>query len=602
MKKKIIQVDLLQQHLSDVLSSIPTNIILDKKVPGVGATTVEIKAKRHSILILPNLPVIDGKSKDVRHKLDNLFPVKKGVDIDDISEYIAQTMKDGKFVKILSTPEGYYKVKKAFEILGTDIYSVCFLLIDECQKLIDDVDYRSSIIDPMDDFFLYVGKAMVSATPKIPNDPRFERDDFRIIEVEPVNFTPNKIKLIDTNNIVESIKKQINHARNNTFFAFFIPSVELILYLIQKLEIQDEVSVFCADHSKSKIHSTIKKKNVHTEWKPEYKKKFMCFTNRFNTGFDIYIEEKPVVMFVSAPRFAEHTMIDPYTDAIQAVGRFRNGIAEAIHIVNINPNLPERNKEGVKEYLNGQEEAYNSIKNLHETATCIERKNAFKTAMETMPFHKFLSRTGKYDYYLIDNYIDNELITSAYRDINTLSQLYSDTVFDLQESERERYQITDVTRKRLENNESTLSMRKEVLPILDQLFNIETQMNQNEIDEIRKIDPLIVEAYEKLGKERIIHLKYNTKKMKEALIMDKYNNEITGKEFLELLHNSFRPGERYTLKNTKEELKRIHDLVNLKPTEAITAKTIEKFFDVRECKMGNSKAILILEPRLKSSY
>lgn len=54
------------QYLSDIMPLIPSNTILYKKITGIGTTTAEIKAERHSIIIVPNKPVIDCKCK--KHK------------------------------------------------------------------------------------------------------------------------------------------------------------------------------------------------------------------------------------------------------------------------------------------------------------------------------------------------------------------------------------------------------------------------------------------------------------------------------------------------------------------------------------------------------
>ena len=76
------------QYLTEVLPMIPTNTILYKKLTGLGATYGELKAKRNSIIIEPNKPVISGKCKDPKHKDDNLFGVYEGVYTDNIIAYI----------------------------------------------------------------------------------------------------------------------------------------------------------------------------------------------------------------------------------------------------------------------------------------------------------------------------------------------------------------------------------------------------------------------------------------------------------------------------------------------------------------------------------
>ena len=58
------------QYLSDVMTMIPADCILSKRIPGCGATTLEIMTDRNSIIIVPNVPVINSKEKK--------FPKMKG--------------------------------------------------------------------------------------------------------------------------------------------------------------------------------------------------------------------------------------------------------------------------------------------------------------------------------------------------------------------------------------------------------------------------------------------------------------------------------------------------------------------------------------------
>ena len=76
------------QYLTDVLPEIPSNCILVKTLTGLGATYSELKAKRNSIIIEPNKPVILDKPKQNIHKDDNLKGVCEGVSRDDIVKYI----------------------------------------------------------------------------------------------------------------------------------------------------------------------------------------------------------------------------------------------------------------------------------------------------------------------------------------------------------------------------------------------------------------------------------------------------------------------------------------------------------------------------------
>lgn len=150
------------QYLKEVLPKIPANTILYKKLTGLGATYGELKADRHSIIIEPNVPVIIGKCEDSKHKADALFGVYKGVNTEDIIEYLNKNK--GRFYKILTTPESFKKVKDAFEAMDMDIRFTCFLLFDECHKVTKDVDYRNDITLPLDDFFDFEEGARFSHT------------------------------------------------------------------------------------------------------------------------------------------------------------------------------------------------------------------------------------------------------------------------------------------------------------------------------------------------------------------------------------------------------------------------------------------------------
>ena len=123
------------QYLTDVLPTIPTNTILYKKLTGLGATYGEIKANRNSVIIEPNKPVIIGKCNDPKHSNDNLFGVHDNIYVDNIIRYITRSQKQSKYIKILTTPESFLKVRDAFEEMDMDIRFDCFLLFDECPRV-----------------------------------------------------------------------------------------------------------------------------------------------------------------------------------------------------------------------------------------------------------------------------------------------------------------------------------------------------------------------------------------------------------------------------------------------------------------------------------
>lgn len=247
MNTQIIQINKNEngkiQYLTEVLPMIPTNTILYKTLTGLGATYGELKADRNSIIIEPNVPVIVGKCNDPKHKEDNLFGVYEGVYTEDVIKYLEKSAD--KRTKILTTPESFQKVKDAFELMDMDIYGTCFLLFDECHKIVKDADYRSDITLPFDDFFLFNEKALVSATPISFSDPRFEMQKFQIIRIEPAFEYKLPVSLIHTNNVLEQLKRTLDKL-DATDICLFVNSTDMIYSFIKQLDIENESTVFCA--------------------------------------------------------------------------------------------------------------------------------------------------------------------------------------------------------------------------------------------------------------------------------------------------------------------------------------------------------------------
>ena len=599
MNTQIIQINKNEngkiQYLTEVLPMIPANTILYKTLTGLGATYGELKADRNSIIIEPNVPVIVGKCNDPKHKGDNLFGVYEGVYTEDVIKYLEKSAD--KKTKILTTPESFHKVKDAFELMDMDIYGTCFLLFDECHKIVKDADYRSDITLPFNDFFLFNEKALVSATPISFSDPRFESQKFQTIKIEPTFEYKLPIKLIHTNNVLEQLKRELD--KLDTTICFFINSTDMIHSFIKQLDIENESTVFCAKKSVEKLKSK-KFKQAFEQWSKSQMKKYNFFTSRFYNALDIELEIKPTVIMISDVYFSEYSMIDPHTDAIQAIGRFRNGVNSVYHIFNTNPNLPVRTKEEIDIYLQVSKEVYNKIKTFYNCATSEEARSAYREALKVLPFNKMLDKEGRENFFAIDNYVDEALLKSSYNEKEELIASYKrNPLFDL-DVESAYFPFGDFERLKKESKYASLKdKRKEVVHQLELLKgDDETEMIRNYKNELRQADPFIYEAYEEIGKEMIESLDYSVKRIKEAMILKQYREKTEGTEFIQLIKNSFKVGQRYTKKHIKEELTRIYALTGVTPQKTITGQSIKEFFHVKEINTGGSRKFLLVESKI----
>ena len=584
------------QYLTEVLPEIPTNTILYKKLTGLGATYGEITAKRNSIIIEPNVPVIIGKCNDPKHKDDNLFGVYEGVYTDDIVNYLEKSKK--KYYKILTTPESFQKVKDAFEELEMSAHCSCFLLFDECHKLVKDADYRNNITLPIDDFFKFDQKALVSATPIELNDPRFKEQNFKMIEIQPTFDYKKELWLHHTNNTLQALKTVLSKLDNEETaplpICVFINSTDIIYSLMKQLDLLEDSAVFCAPKSVDKLKKN-RFCNVYEEWNKDKMKRYNFFTSRFFNAVDMELEEQPHVIMLTDVYFAEHTMIDPYTDAIQIVGRFRNGVSSIIYISNTKKGLPQRSKEEIKGYLICSKEIYRTMKNFYDCATDRASRDAYRAALESLPFNRMLDRNGRENWFAIDNYMDEELMKNYFHDENSLYKAYDNCDSFIVYHAGYYCPLGDSERLKRENkSQSIKDKRKEIVRQLEMLGDCVTEMELEYKRDLIAADSFIVEAYDTVGKEVIEKLKYSKKKITEAMIQKQYSEKATGTEVIRLIKNSFTVGQKYTCKHIKEEITRIYALLNIHPPKTITSKTINDFFVVSECKVNKDRGYLFI--------
>ena len=236
------------QRLSDIFpDGIPANTIIDKTVCGIGATYLEIHTDRDSIIIEPNVPVIIGKMKQ-HSQIIGVFSEK--IKQKDIIDKVRNTQGH---VKIMTTPDSYNKVTGALKSIGIDYRNSYFLLFDECEKLVSDIDYRPNMALPISDFFKFTNKAMVSATPIVVNDPRFTEQGFKIIKVRPEYNHKQVIELKPTNNVNAMLRKTLERIGDEPMKCIFYNSVTGIRDLIDYLGIVDKSNIYCSTESSKEL-------------------------------------------------------------------------------------------------------------------------------------------------------------------------------------------------------------------------------------------------------------------------------------------------------------------------------------------------------------
>ena len=550
------------QYLSDVMNKIPSNCILSKRIPGCGATTLELDTNRSSIIVVPNVPVIVSKC----NKYPNLLGVYEGVNQSQIVEYLTNNPTR----KIMTTPESFSKVKSACEKCNVNIYTNFFLLMDECHQLIKDVDYRIDIVMPMNDFFRFNRKALVSATPIGFSDPRFEENHFEIIEITADYDYRQDITVTQTYNIAKAVGQYLEN--HNGTICFFINSVVEIYSIMKHFGIMEDSAVYCAPKSRGKLKTEYGFTNAYTEWSAESMKKYNFFTGRFFTAFDLELPYKPDLVMVTDPYNAEYTMLDVDTDCIQICGRFRNGINSATHIYRVNPEIVVKSMEQMEWEISAHEFAYTTIQTLYNSAENKESRFAFGAVLETLPFRKYQYPDFTKNWFAVDNDINEVLVQNQYQ--SDITEWYTDCHFFNPTFTKCGYDKDDEKMKIIRAARSVKDKRRKMVQLLSEREEPQSEYALDFINDMRKIDPFIVDAYEVLGKERIEELKYNQKKMNEEMILA----ERKGNKVVRLIKNYFEIGKDYLNDTIVNKISEIFERLNIHPEKEIKPSIILDYY------------------------
>lgn len=569
--------------LSDVMKEIPTNTILNKVMTGCGATTLEINAARHSIIIEPNVPVIIGKK--AQH--DFLFSVYEGTTREDVKTYLAGD-EDG-YRKIITTPECFdKKVLPDMYELGIPVYEDYFLLFDECEKPIQDVGYRGDIYLPVEDFFKFKGKAMVSATPIIPSDPRFEEQGFEMLRIVPTYDYCKDLTVVITNNTVRVLRILLERYRKaGEKVCIFFNSTDATLSLIQTLKLQERSKVFCSEKSvrKLKREGFAAVSDNLTELA-----EVNFFTSRFYSAVDIKLDYQPNVIVLTDVFHAPYSMIDPQTEVVQAIGRFRNGVGKLHHVTNTCNQLTCLSRETLNIQLESKEAIYNKVAAI-PTANEIE-KAALMEAVGGMDYKRFITRDGKRNWFMWDNAWEDEKIRAYYQDPSTVEAAYKGAPFHAEIVEY-KHSVTDEDRLRRKQAglKSIKELWREVVSQLDkmQAANLDAEPSYM-LDELGEEFEAMVRAHTILGAKRIESLGYDRRKIEAALGSVEENRLLTSEKMQQAVYCRFHTGDIVPANEVNAFMRQLITDNGIPFEGRVDRKIIGLFFELEDCKQGGARA------------
>mgnify|MGYP002748983492 FL=1 len=231
--------------LSNYLTKMPHGLV-DKKIPGIGATTLEINSKRNSIIVFPTKALAYSKHSKHPNTLyvgSEIKGEKEKVTNQQIEEYLA---KDG-YKKLLVVADS---LGRLLGIIGKENYKDYFLMVDEIDVLQTDNNFRPQLENVIDYYLMFPlkNRCMVTATMKEFSNPHL-KTECRFPITWKYN-THRNIDLLHTDNVTQAvIEKVISHPTEKVFIAY--NSILQIRNIIASLdeETRKECAILCSEVS-----------------------------------------------------------------------------------------------------------------------------------------------------------------------------------------------------------------------------------------------------------------------------------------------------------------------------------------------------------------
>ena len=552
----------VDERLDKAFTVLPSNANIDKGRCGIGGTTLEIKANRHSIFIVCTLGGIIGKATDN----SNIFPIHGKITPKDI---IPELNKDTGHRKLFVTPDSFWKIiKAAKDSIGLDkLHSDYFVLYDEVHTAVTEA-WRPNVLAPFKWIWEFKNKSFITATPCEINDPNFlALQNYKVEFHEPY---VGKVNIVECkqDEISSCVDAHIANAPNlpGSLF-FFYNSVTEIAEAIKRNDLKD-CHIYCAD--KKDNYEKLPDQLEVFRREPETGKyaKINFFTTRYFECFDLMAENATIILITDTTK--PHTRVGISNKGVQAVGRIRDNGGEndkpyaIMHITN-----------------------HRSIKKMKSREEFKQEYDLHKTII--VPYNQYVEKCSSCSVIPLQSYqepirgftdIDEITYTATFSQskldqvINQLvcNEEFNDLQFIIQAWERRKYKVSVTTHRGIPELEISkrISKKNHFRQLIELIHDLEKSKDgymmgvaTNRLNEVQAKSPLAFEAFYVLGIDCIRELKYREKAITKELI--KLHNVAAKKRLLPLLNEEFKVGpEKLSAKNLTDRLQYLYNKVGLK--------------------------------------
>lgn len=348
---------------------------------------------------------------------------------------------------------------------------------------------------------------------------------------------------------------------------FFVNSVEFICKAVRKAGLTpDQVKIVCADSS----DNIRKLGGLQIEMPSDSVKKVNFYTSTAFEGCDIYDKQGRIYIISDATK--AHTLVDIATLFVQICGRIRDSIynSDITHIFSTTRYSEDLTLE---EYTERTRETMAKAVKLADDINAVP-DDSREWALSQIK-------------YINEKYVrieDNRLIVDRnFANIDIVNfkitkQIYK-TAITLQD-ELKRYNFgLDIKTIRVESPAEQVEMNPkakvsfqelfdEYVTIKESAFMISIDSPHHKLATIESINPLVKEAYDKLGKDEVVRLKYNQTNIRRELV--KQLDIAIENKIVQMINNCL---SHYTaIPNTviKGRIQGIYDAIGIKRTAKAT--------------------------------
>lgn len=555
--------------ISQFLEDLPDNVYLNKVLTGSGCTTVAILNEVNYVIAVPFISLIANKCAN--HK--NVCPVYGDIFDLEIEEYINNP--DIKIKKFMVT---YDSLARLLKFIDPQDYKI---LIDEAHKLLDSASFRTNAVETvLENYSKFKSFVFATATPvkdkyQLPILRDIPKATIKWYDTQPVDISHFKYEK-DLNQVIavlviKFLKKELEG--NPYFFINSVKSIVNTLRYLKKAGYDNPLDyrIICADNNQNR--NSLNNAGLSSYEILDTTSENRKITFITSTGFEgsDYFDEDGVTYIVTDGT-KDHTKYDILTQVVQIIGRLRDSkYKNSINIL-YTPNtyFSYTTIEEFEVEIKSQLEKYKKVVDSFEATDSQEVKDILIKGSWTIPY--LLERPGQLRlnenawYCEMNNY---EIINSQFYTKPQENKIINGIPYNFKRCN------PDITLEGL--NKLRLAKKPNFKKLCLEYHEAKEEENLEIIEEIELVMPLIKEAYEKVGFNKMKALEFVQKDIQNQLIVTS-KSKSSENRIVDLLN--YKIGQLLDKSEVKKTLQGIYDLLEIK--KVAKASDLSQWYTIKD--------------------